>query len=481
MRQLDSLTGSIRSLLRRISESLKQEEAGGSAEMDVMKERLALANALGRVVLSSYTLEELCDGFANELRQFMAVDWAALALINQSDGTVSLHPLSSKIPCRLNLGQVFPLSGTPVQWLAHNQSAMSEPDLSAQSRFSMGHSLIKEKVLSVVYMPLFSRRQVFGALITGSQRPHSYGDRELKLLKHAATQLATSIENNRLLSIKNEQNQKQADFIYALAHELKTPLTPIRASSELLAEELGDGVDSVQAKLAQNIRQSARILDEKLTAMLELAKVESPHFRSEVRSVDLNALLEVVLLDVSGVLQVREQVLNSDVPDLPPVTANEVQLRRVLQNVLANASRLSPVGGIIHITAGQQENRVLVEVRNTGEGFSESDLAHLFEAYNLETVDRERLPQVKLDLALNKRLIELQGGSMWVTSKPGEGSVFTLALPLYQKESEQAPEATQVKRVGSDQSSKRKHRRLRVSTNEGRLSRSQRSPSDSAP
>lgn len=410
--------------------SIKQGAGDDPADLSEMEERLALASVLGQVILSSNSLEEVCEGFVDELRRLMPVDWGALALIDYSGGKAALHPLSDKIACGLDIGHEFLLTRTPLERLVHNQTALLEPDLRVQSEFNFGKSLLKEKVRSVVYMPLFSRRQVFGSLITGSHRPDSYGDRELKLLKYAAVQLGTVAENRLLDRENNKQTRKQTDFIAALAHELKTPLTPIRASSELLAEELNHGDGNVRGELAANIRQSAQIMEQKLSGLLELARVESPDFKLELHHANPKPLLEQVLRHVRSEVREKRQVLKTDFGELPPVMANEAQTMRVLHTLLSNAVWMSPVGGGILLIAGRQGNEVVVEVKDSGQGFSREALAHLFQVYDANASDRQRFPEMRLSLALSKRLIELQNGRMWVESQPGAGSTFAFSLPV---------------------------------------------------
>ncbi len=417
------------SLGRRLWSSIKvgDEDAADVAEME---ERLALASVLSQLILSSGTIEELCEGFAGELRKLVSLDWAALALINYSGSTVTVHPLSRKIPCRLDTEQGFPLAKTPMEWLAHNQAALLESDLSAKSDFDFDKSLIKDKVRSVVYMPLFSRRQVFGAFIAGSHQPEAYGDRELKLLKYAATQLATVAENRLIDRANGELAKRQAEFVSALAHELKTPLTPIRASSQILSEELNNGDADSRARLADNIRQSAQIMEQKLSNLLELARVESPDYRLDLFPSDITHVLERALVEMRETFRNNKQVCRPDVHELPMVRANAIQLRQVVLTMLGTASKLTPAGGSVHLHASRQGNEVVVEVTDTGSGFSQEELKHLFDVYDPVGIDRQRIPEIRMALALSKRLIELQRGRMWVESRPGKGSTFAFALPI---------------------------------------------------
>jgi len=395
------------------------------------EEQLALANALSQIAISSSDLNDLCEGFGAELRHLLSIDWAAIALIDDSTGALRFSPLSAKIRSSWELGDSIPLKGTPVAWLAVNQSALLEPDLKQENRFRTGIALVRERIRSVVYMPLFAHKQIFGALIVGSRKPDVYGDRELKLLKYAVSQLATAIENSRLFQESRKRTELQADFITALAHELKTPLTPIRASSQLLAEELQEGVESSHARLADNIFQSADTLDRKLSGMLELARVQSAGFKLELEVVDVAPLIVEVVERVRPEFRQKEQLLELRLPErLPPVKANREKLRRVLLNLLANATRFSPFGGEIKVAVEKRGSEIWVEIQDSGAGFSPQELDSLFDVYHAGGADRQRIPEMKLGLALSKRLMELQKGRLSVQSTAGKGNAFGLSLRI---------------------------------------------------
>lgn len=416
---------------RRLFDSMKGSSDDAASQLDEREEQLALANALSQIGISSSDLKELCEGLAGELGKLVSIDWATIALMDSSTNLLHLSPLSEKIEGAWESEDTVPLEGTPVAWLASNECAMLEPDLKEESRFRTGTALLKRGIRTLLYMPLFSQKKVFGALMLGSQRPNAYGERELKLLKYAVTQLAVAIENSRLFQESRKRTELQADFVTALAHELKTPLTPIRASSELLAEELQGGNGNSQARLAENIAQSATHLDTKLSLMLELAKVQAPSFKLKLERLGIKPLLEKAVGQARPAAEAKNQTLNVVLPaSLPRVRANRNQLERVLATLLSNATKLSPSGGNINLTVRKRGGEVVVEVEDSGNGFTAEEVENLFDVYHPTGADRQRVPEMKLGLALSKRLVELHKGRMWVQSSPGKGSTFALSLPL---------------------------------------------------
>ena len=160
------------------------------------EEQLALANELSRIVLTSSDITEIGQGFAFELKELMPVSWAAISLIERARGFLHFFPLSPKLDSNWELGDSISLDDTPVAWLAGNKKALVESDLKQGSRFWTGAYWLKHGIRAIVYMPLFSGGEVFGSLIVASNHPRAYGDRELKLLKYAAGQLAAPVRHS---------------------------------------------------------------------------------------------------------------------------------------------------------------------------------------------------------------------------------------------------------------------------------------------
>jgi len=184
-----------------------------------------------------------------------------IAWIEEGD-TVCFLPLSSKISLPPNFESTLPLEGTLIAWLAENKRALAEPDLNKSSQFWTGSFLVKLRIYdirSMVLMPLFSEGEVFGSLIVGSHKRNAYRERELKLLKYSASQLALPLANSLLL-------QKE---LSTLAQDFRTPLTPVVACSSLLAEQLQTDPESAEAKLSQNIYRGAQELQTKLSKLVE--------------------------------------------------------------------------------------------------------------------------------------------------------------------------------------------------------------------
>ncbi len=222
--------------------------------------------------------------------------------------------------------------------------------------------------------------------------------------------------------------ERRIEFTRALVHELKTPLTPVLSSSDLLVSELRE---EPWASIARNIHRGAANLSNRIDELLDLAKVEIGMLQLDPKPVDVPQLLRGIADDMAPVVSGNGQSLAlAVVPSLPLVWADEERLRQVVLNLLINASKFTPEGGRITLKARGNDDAVVVEVQDTGHGIPEEDQQRLFQPYHRQISDREHLSGLGLGLALCKYLVELHGGKIWVESQVGKGSTFGFSIPL---------------------------------------------------
>ena len=165
--------------------------------------RLALANRLSRVIISVSDIEELAAGFCKELKMFIPVDWGEIVWIEQN-GLARCVPLFGKTEHAADFGETFSLEGTPIAWVKEKKTALVETDFNKTIWTWRGinpSGADGRGMKSIVVMPLFFQGEVFGGLVVGSKRANAYQEKELKLLKYAATQLAVSLKSLQLATL----------------------------------------------------------------------------------------------------------------------------------------------------------------------------------------------------------------------------------------------------------------------------------------
>ena len=248
----------------------------------------------------------------------------------------------------------------------------------------------------------------------------------------AQAKLEESYEKERRLRQELElEVQRRVEFTRALVHELKTPLTPIMSSSDLLVSGLKE---EPWLSVAQNIQRGAINLNKRIGELLDLARGEIGMLRLNPKRVDVLKLLQLTGSEMSVVASSNGQILKVELPpSLPMPWADEDRLRQIIQNLLVNATKFTPEGGTITLRAREQNGSLIVEVQDTGYGIPEEEQRRLFRPYHRQIGDREHLSGLGLGLALCKNLVQLHGGRIWVQSQEGKGALFSFSIPINSK------------------------------------------------
>ena len=246
-------------------------------------------------------------------------------------------------------------------------------------------------------------------------------------LKQNATLLRELERKSRDLEAAS---QHKSEFLATMSHELRTPLNAIIGFSEVLQERMFGELNDRQAEYLDDIHVSGRHLLTLIDDILDLAKVESGRMELELGDVDVGECLETGFMMVRGRAERRGVRLEMDVePGLDQVTADGRKLKQVVFNLLANAVRFTPEGGLVEASARRADGEVRIAVRDSGPGIAPEDQERIFETFRQAGNGGAREGS-GLGLALSRAFAELHGGRLWVESRLGEGSTFVLALPL---------------------------------------------------
>jgi len=236
-------------------------------------------------------------------------------------------------------------------------------------------------------------------------------------------------EQNRRMQ---EANRLKSEFLANMSHELRTPLNAIIGFSKLLHAGKAGSLTETQTEYLGDILTSSGHLLQLINDVLDLAKVESGRTEIHVEKVDLAKLASEVKDILRGLAAERHIQLVVDVSSEPPIVfVDPRMLKQVLYNYLSNALKFTPEGGRVAMRIlPEGEDRFRVEVEDTGIGIKRADMSRLFvEFQQLDSSSAKRYPGTGLGLALTKRIVEAQGGTVGVTSVPGRGSTFTAVLP----------------------------------------------------
>ena len=401
-----------------------------TARLEIQKGKLTEAETtMGKlisIISGGEDIAQAFSAFGQELKGLVDFDRCNIAVIRGKLVKVFARYLAPDEEAAAVNDAVYLLKGSPLEWLKANRATNIESDLSLERQFPVDNTQLKDGLRSVIRVPMFSQGEVFAALELGSEQPNVYGGKEKTLLERLAALLSAPIENISLRAMEGET----LAFITAASHELKTPLTSVVASSGLMAEELQNLPDCVEKKLIQSVIDGAKALESRVIRLLELAELRTRTLGLESEPVELKKMLKDMGAQTLPQVQAKGQVLVLEIPSSPLYAECDRQrVEQVLSTMLSNAVDSTPQGGNITLRATEQAANVVVEVQDSGSGYSAEEQERLFEVYHLAEADRHFLPDLRLALANAKQLIKLQGGEMWVESETGKGSTFAFSLP----------------------------------------------------
>ena len=234
-------------------------------------------------------------------------------------------------------------------------------------------------------------------------------------------------ENQRLAAAAERASRAKSDFLANMSHELRTPLTAIIGFSEMMLDRTVEMGDRERSEFASRIHSSGQHLQQLINDLLDLSKVEAGMMEFRPEAVDLRTVVE----EVEGTMRVladNNQVeLKSFIDSrVREVITDRAKLKQVFYNYLSNGIKFTPPGGRVALFVEQEsDDRFSITVEDTGIGIREEDQQLLFkEFHQLEMKSAAETQGTGLGLALVKRIVEAQGGSVGVRSVPGKGSVF---------------------------------------------------------
>jgi signal transduction histidine kinase len=237
-------------------------------------------------------------------------------------------------------------------------------------------------------------------------------------------------ELRRLYDELETTSRHKSEFLANMSHELRTPLNAIIGFSQMMREKMVGDVNEKQAEYLDDIISSGNHLLSLINDVLDLSKVEAGQVELEIAPFSLKETLE------RGILMVKERAIDNGVgltletdPHVELVEADQRRTSQVVVNLLSNAVKFTPEGGSINVSSARVNGEIHVSVADTGPGIAPEDQARIFEEFQQTELGAKARDGTGLGLALSKRLIELQGGRIWVESELGRGSRFTFAIP----------------------------------------------------
>ncbi|MBI2219023.1 MAG: response regulator [Candidatus Rokubacteria bacterium] len=296
---------------------------------------------------------------------------------------------------------------------------------------------------AVAFLSLHRRYGVFiesAAMVSEYETEYAAKEREAQALVQVNEEL------RRLDELKSE-------FLAMVSHELRTPLTAIVGYSRLLMRQVHGSLTAKQLEQQEAILRSAQRLTDLINDLLDVSRLEAGRVELQPRPTSLRQIADQVIAVVSAAAHGKQIRVQNDVPaDLPHLNADPTRLQQILVNLVGNAVKFTPSGGLVRIAAGTTGEQAWVAVEDTGVGIPGDELARIWDPfYQVESPLRRRHGGSGLGLTIVRRLVELHGGVVRAESQgANKGSRFTFTLPVARDAGTEVPEqpvAARIERV----------------------------------
>jgi len=402
-----------------------------------------------------YDYFKALEDFSQRTRTITHLDRLASELINLIVSAMRASRVCLLLPSEK--GNLVPVAysgpegkGTPVilihrdspllLWLERNEGHLEYRSFDLTPQLQVLTPMEKKELreMGELFIPLKVREKLSGLLVLGPKLSESpYTGEDIRLLSMIADQTAVIMDDARLYALEKAQveelqrlDEMKTEFLQVVAHQLKTPITSIKAATGMLSEVTGES--PMRERMLSSIVRGADALEKLVTDILEFGKMKSGVIELRRAPADLGGLVRDVAALVSPAIKRKEQTLELDLPPSGPVAVIDGQrLEQALLNLLANANTYTGPGGNIAVRLQTDGDSVRVQVEDNGPGIPQEYQEKIFEPYHhIRESNGQLRGGTGLGLAIARSLIELHGGRLWVESTPGQGSTFILTLPL---------------------------------------------------
>lgn len=264
---------------------------------------------------------------------------------------------------------------------------------------------------------------------------------DMAFLTRLTDHAAIAISNAQLYGEVQRANLAKSDFVSFVAHELKNPMTSIKGYTELLAAGAVGQINDMQTNFLHTIKSNVERMSTLVSDLNDNSKIEAGRLRLEFKATSVPDLVDEVGRSFTRLIEEKKQSLEIILAEtIPAVWADRLRVIQVLTNLVSNAYKYTPEGGVIQVGAEESANRwdpkgaakvVHIWVKDSGIGMTEEDQQKIFQKFfRSEDPKAREVPGTGLGLNITKSLVEMQGGMIWFESEYRKGTAFHFTIPV---------------------------------------------------
>jgi signal transduction histidine kinase/DNA-binding response OmpR family regulator len=293
-------------------------------------------------------------------------------------------------------------------------------------------------------IPLKIGDRVIGALDVQSTKVNAFSEDDVTVLQTLADQITVALENARSFEVAQravveiqEADRLKSEFLANMSHELRTPLNSIIGFSRVILKGIDGPITDLQQQDLEAIHHSGQHLLDMINNILDLSKIEAGKMELSIEEIEISDVIESVISTTRGLVKEQPIQLLENVPDkLPPVLADRTRIRQIMLNLLQNATKFTDEGSItvgVETTEDADTSKpfIKISVTDTGIGIAAENQENLFERFSqVDSSLTRKVGGTGLGLSISKHLVEMQGGTIGLTSELGKGSTFWFTVPV---------------------------------------------------
>jgi len=338
------------------------------------------------------------------------------------------------------LARVAP--GLITQVVIEQRPVFSE-DIQLDGRFPLDPLAQQYGWRAALGLPMFLEREFVGTVSVYFHDVRAFDPTLMQVLQILANQAAVALDNARRFQRERqtietlqranlelqEADRMKSEFLTNMSHELRTPLNAIIGFSEII-QTTPELSQAERAEFAETIHNSGRQLLTLINDILDLTHIQAGRLELHPAPCLIAEAVDAALSENAAAASQKELTVTSQVDRTMQVVFDARSLRHIVHNLVNNAVKFTSHHGRVTISAMETPTGTVVEVRDTGIGIRPEDQPRLFQEFRQVDGSTSRgYEGIGLGLALSKRLVELQGGQIWVESAPGRGSAFRFLIP----------------------------------------------------